>query len=128
MFLDGTINELSPKNVNKNAQKSANFAETMGFKSTLEYYDINMTTKSSFWVEKVTKYHLKKTPVGCGGFPVRARFDRKKACDKISARNLWRQALNSDTDLIPYYEITAHIQCWRLKKRLRTRLLYYKRT
>ena len=24
-------------------------------------YDINMTTKSSFWVEKLTKYHLKKT-------------------------------------------------------------------
>ena len=37
LFLSGTINELSPKNGNKKAQKSAKFAETMGFKSTLEY-------------------------------------------------------------------------------------------
>ena len=71
MFLGGTINELSPKNGNKNAQKSANFAETMGFKSSSEYngdmylaapksikYEINLTMKSSFWVEQLTNYHL----------------------------------------------------------------------
>ena len=52
---------------------SAYFAKTMGFKSIREYnsdpyldttksinYENNLTTKSTFWVEKLTKYQLKR--------------------------------------------------------------------
>ena len=52
---------------------SANFAKTMGFKSIREYnsdlyldttksinYEDSLTIKSSFRVEKLTKYHLKR--------------------------------------------------------------------
>ena len=56
----------------KKPKMSANFAKTMGLKSIHEYnsdlyldtsksinYENNLTIKSSFWVEKLTKFHLK---------------------------------------------------------------------
>ena len=66
------LTNFHPKMVTKMLKKSANFVETMGFKFTLEYncdlyldtsksinYENNLTIKSSFWVEKLTKYHPK---------------------------------------------------------------------
>ena len=67
-----TANLTVPPVAHQRFHKSANFVETMGFKFTLEYncdlyldtsksinYENNLTIKSSFWVEKLTKYHPK---------------------------------------------------------------------